>query len=203
MQLNVTEEDIRKSVALTGYRPNKLPFGYDFNHPDALRLKAILKNEYRYLIEQGYTCFLTGGALGCDMMAAEVILELKQEYRHDAKVWHILCAPCYHYTKKWNDADRERLNRIAKKSSSVVFVSETEYYNGCMQKRNRYMVDTSGLLLAVYDGQPGGTKYTVDYARSQNKKVIILNPKELLRVKLIETPQDVDFMMNYNNPFKF
>ncbi len=36
---------------------------------------------------------------------------------------------------------------------------------GCMQRRNRYMVDRSSLLIAVYDGIPqGGTLNTLSYA---------------------------------------
>lgn len=39
------------------------------------------------------------------------------------------------------------------------------------------MVDNADLVIAVYDGSSsGGTAYTVDYARKQGKKIIIINP---------------------------
>ena len=33
-----------------------------------------------------------------------------------------------------------------------------------MFRRNRYLVDEADLLLAAFDGKPGGTAMTVDYA---------------------------------------
>jgi predicted Rossmann fold nucleotide-binding protein DprA/Smf involved in DNA uptake len=56
---------------------------------------------------------------------------------------------------------------------------QTSYTRDCMIKRNRYMVDRSRYVLAVWDGSNGGTGYTVRYARSQNRIVQIINPTEL------------------------
>ena len=194
MEMPATREDVMKSVAFTGYRPKKLPFGSDLAHPDAIRLRANLKTEYQKLIRRGFRQFLTGGALGCDMMAAEVILEIKAELPRRMKISHWLCMPCLDYTAKWNSADKERLENI-KKQSIFFYVSDSPYYNGCMQKRNRYMVDTSRVLVAVYDGQSGGTKNTVEYAKSKNRKVVMLNPRQFMRIELIHTPQDIEMML--------
>ena len=191
-----TREDVLQSAAFTGYRPHKLPFGNDLSHPDAIRLRANLKTEYEKLIKKGFRQFLTGGALGCDMMAAEVILELKEEYRlSNISISHWLCMPCLDYTSKWSVADRERLEEIREKSYSF-YVSDKSYFKGCMQKRNRYMVDTSRVLLAVYDGQSGGTRNTVEYAKSKNRKVIIIDPGQFMRIELIQTHQDIQLMLN-------
>lgn len=191
--IQTTRDEIMRSVAITGYRPMKLPFGFDLDHPDAIRLRAMLKTEYEQLINHGFQFFLTGGALGVDLMAAEVILELKEEYRRKRiRISHWLCLPCLDHDLKWNDADRERLARIMEKSNTV-YVSETPYYNGCMQVRNRYMVDTSRVLLGVYDGQKGGTHSTIEYAKKKNRKIIILNPKTFMRIDMINTPGDIDY----------
>lgn len=191
MTNEVPYSDIRQSVAFTGYRPYKLPFGCDFNHPDAIRLRAILKAEYERLYKQGFRQFLTGGALGCDMMAAEVILEMKQEYGgRKSGIIHVLCIPCRRHTAKWEEADRERIRKIADKSL-VHFVSDKPYFNGCMQARNRYMVDTSRVLIAVYDGKKGGTHNTVEYAQKMNKKIIVIRPNDFMRLDLISSPSDI------------
>ena len=53
---------------------------------------------------------------------------------------------------------------------------QDHYGPGCMQRRNRYMVDHSALLIAVYDGRKtGGTYYTVKYAKSLDKDIRIIN----------------------------
>ena len=49
------------------------------------------------------------------------------------------------------------------------------YTSGCMQRRNRYMVDRSSLVLAVYDGMLGGTMYTLTYAMRQGVRVVTMD----------------------------
>ena len=55
---------------------------------------------------------------------------------------------------------------------------QRHYDKGCMLRRNRYMVDRSSRLIAVYDGLLGGTMYTVSYAMKQGLKVVLLDPEE-------------------------
>jgi uncharacterized phage-like protein YoqJ len=45
-----------------------------------------------------------------------------------------------------------------------------------MFRRNRYMVENADLLLAAYDGQPGGTATTVQYAIEVGIQVELLPP---------------------------
>lgn len=189
-----TRNDVMKSAAFTGYRPQKLPFGNDWTHPDAIRLKANIKAEYERLIGLGFRQFLTGGAMGCDLTAAEVVLELKEEYSRRFRIMHVLCMPCLDYNAKWGDQDKERLEKIKTKSLSY-YVSERPYFNGCMQIRNKHMVDTSRVLLAVYDGQSGGTRNTLEYAKGKNRKIIVIQPSDHMRIDLISTPQDIEFLL--------
>lgn len=46
----------------------------------------------------------------------------------------------------------------------------------CMFERNRYMVDNSSLMITLFNGLPGGTKSTIDYARSQGLEIVIIIP---------------------------
>ena len=193
----ITRDIIEISVALTGYRPGKLPFGYDLNHPCAIRLRALLKTEFERLILAGCRRFCTGGALGVDMLAAEVILELMEEYEGKIKIMHQLCIPCEEHFAKWRDEERQRFFGIATRSTCY-YVSHKPYFNGCMQQRNKYMVDTCRIVIAVYDGQKGGTHNTVEYAKEQNRHLIIIDPKQFTRLELIGTPGDVDMMDKMN-----
>ena len=45
-----------------------------------------------------------------------------------------------------------------------------------MQKRNRYMVDNSDIVIAVWDGTPGGTENTVRYAEKLGRKILSFEP---------------------------
>jgi len=41
--------------------------------------------------------------------------------------------------------------------------------------RNRYMVDESSRVIAVYDGrEDGGTTYTINYANTQGRTVTVI-----------------------------
>ena len=46
-----------------------------------------------------------------------------------------------------------------------------------MQRRNRYMVDHSALIIAVYDGLPGGTRQTLEYAIRQQVDFVDIHPE--------------------------
>lgn len=72
--------DWRHSVAFTGHRPQKLPFGFDETDPRCVDFKRRLCNSIEMMILEGYTHFISGGALGMDMYAAEAVLTLREQY---------------------------------------------------------------------------------------------------------------------------
>ena len=52
---------------------------------------------------------------------------------------------------------------------------QEEYSPGCMQRRNRYLVDHAALLIAVHDGLPG-TQKTIAYAMRRGIEVLDMPP---------------------------
>ena len=42
------------------------------------------------------------------------------------------------------------------------------------QKRNEWMVDHSSRVIAFFNGEPGGTANTIDYARKRGVDVVIV-----------------------------
>lgn len=119
-------------------------------------------------IKDGYLYFGAGGALGFDTIAAQTILELKKDY---PQIKLILVLPCKTQTRGWRQEDIEEYNRIMKDADKVVYTSHN-YYNGCMQKRNRYLVDYSSLCICYLNKTTGGTAYTVEYAKKSKLTII-------------------------------
>lgn len=158
-------------VSFTGYRPQKLPF-FSEEDPMCIDLKQRLKRQVEKLIESGAGEFFTGMALGVDIWCAEVVLELKEIYP-ELKLTAVL--PCRGQEKRWNAAEQQRYKEILEKCDKVLCLSES-YTKDCMMNRNKTLVELCDLLLAVYDGKPGGTKRTVDYASKQGRKTIIIPP---------------------------
>lgn len=65
----------------TGHRPKGLPFGYNEKDSRCKKLKKMLKKLIVQKIqEENTTAFLSGMALGTDMFAAEIVLELKRKF---------------------------------------------------------------------------------------------------------------------------
>lgn len=121
------------------------------------------------LIEQGYCYFGAGGALGFDTIAAQTVLNLRKKYE---QVKLILVLPCYSQAERWGSRDKQIYEEIKKSADKVVFTSD-EYTKGCMQKRNRYLVDNSSVCVCYLTKNVGGTAYTVNYA--QKKRLEIVN----------------------------
>lgn len=136
-----------------------------------LKRKAVVRNlkyELTTLIDKGYQYFGAGGALGFDTIAAQTVLELKEQFPH---IKLILVLPCETQTRGWKEKDITIYEEIKQQADKVVYTSK-EYTRGCMHKRNRHLVDNSSICIAYLTEQSGGTAYTVDYAREKGLTVI-------------------------------
>ena len=70
-----------KTCAFTGHRPQKLPFGLNEEDARCTALKEELRKQIINLIEdENVTHFISGMALGVDLVAAEIVLDLKASY---------------------------------------------------------------------------------------------------------------------------
>ncbi len=152
-------------VAFTGHRPDKLG-GYNQN-PTAAYVKQRLTAAVRWALSQGAEWFITGGALGVDTWAAEEVL------RQGGKL--CLAQPFEGFTSRWREEQIQRFEQIRQTADYVHTVSDSASKEAFLE-RNKWMVDKADVIIAVWDGSPGGTAYTVDYAKKQGKKVYVVNP---------------------------
>lgn len=165
-------KDIKTTACFTGHRPKSLPCLRYKNSPDYLRLRHQLKRLTAGLIEKkNVTHFITGAALGVDMLAAEIVLELKREY---SDITIEAAVPCRSQADRWSERDREQYNSLLSACDKVTLLSE-EYTPECMMNRNRYMVDNSAYVLAVWNGLPSGTGKTVKYAAACGREVFYVD----------------------------
>ena len=164
-------EDLARTCCFTGHRPAKLPWGSREEDPRCLALKEELDSRLTGIYEAGYRRFLCGMAIGCDMYFAEAVLKLRQQH---PDIYLEAVIPCGSQPDRWTVDLRQRYNRILDLCDKVT-VLQIAYTPDCMQKRNRYMVDRSSLLLACFDGRPGGTMSTILHARRQGLKTILID----------------------------
>lgn len=161
------------ACAFTGHRPKSFPWKYDESNPDCVLLKEVLATQIEALADRGVTDFLSGMAQGTDLWCSEIVLALKK--KNPALMLHCIL-PCKGQESKWTASAQERYHSILAQANEVVYVGQ-EYSRDCMLKQNRYLVDHSSFLLAVYNGTwRSGTGATVRYALKQRREVIIIDP---------------------------
>ena len=149
----------------TGHRPEKLPWGNDEQDQRCQALKLVIAQRVEQLADAGAEVFCCGMARGCDLYFAEAVLNLqKQRPKLQLEAW----IPCPSQADAWPEEDRIRREKLLD-GCGKVYTVEQFYSDGCMLRRNKAMVDQADVLLTVWDGSPGGTGWTVNYAKRQGK----------------------------------
>ena len=159
------------TCAFTGHRPADLPDRGQEDARQALALKSQLKETVNTLIDQGVNCFCGGGALGFDTWAAEAVLESRRQHSH---IRLHLILPCWGQEKSWQPQDQRRYRKIVEQADLTRFLA-SHYHIGCMQDRNRALVDGADVIVGYCTKKTGGTAYTLSYARRKKKRIILLN----------------------------
>ncbi len=123
------------------------------------------ENAVEKLISQGVDVFYSGGAVGFDTLAADIIMHKKLQYPN---IKLIVVLP-YHKTIR----SCEKHDGICNMPDEIITLSDN-YYPGCMHVRNRYMVDRSTHLICYCMRDQGGTAYTLKYAKKASVDIILV-----------------------------
>lgn len=159
-----SEAEKRKHrCCFTGHRPEKL-------RRSELEIRAELEREIRKAYVDGFTVFVTGMAKGVDIDAGEIVLQLCAE----GLPIRLICASPYPgFENSWSFDWQRRYKTVMKKADLVRYICP-RYYRGCFQIRNEWLVNHSARVIAVFNGQPSGTRNTIDYAHRQGVPVILI-----------------------------
>ena len=133
-------------------------------------VKAALRKQIDQAVHDGFTVFITGMARGVDLWAAEIVLDLRKRN----KEIRLICAiPHDGFEARWSPSWQE-LYRYVLAEADLTRVISKGYHTGVYQLRNEWMVNHSTRVIAVFNGQPSGTKNTIDYAYRQGVPVVLL-----------------------------
>lgn len=170
--------DVSKTCCFTGHRPNRLPWGEQENHPNALACKALLAMEMEQAWQDGYRRFFCGMALGADLIFAEAVLACQQVH---PDITLLAAIPCEDQTRGWPEDQKTRYQEILRCiAPQNIILIQRKRTRDCMLRRNRFMVGHSQRIIALYDAKSsGGTHYTLSYALSQKLERVIINPVTL------------------------
>ena len=109
------------------------------------QIQERLRNEIVTAIQNGYTFFYAGGAIGFDTMAAQAVLELKTQYPH---IKLILVLPCVNQTDGWEQSDIDEYERIRDLADEVIYTSE-EYKKGCVCTKEIVILSITAVCVFV------------------------------------------------------
>jgi uncharacterized phage-like protein YoqJ len=153
----------RLIIAATGHRPNKLG-GYG---DDTLERATVLA--CRFLQDRKPSSVITGMALGWDTAIALAAQRLRIPY--------IAAVPFQGQQSMWPMTAKQRYQTLLEAATEVVMVTRGGYSPQAMHLRNRWMVDRCDLLVALWNGTPGGTAACVAYAKQVEREWINLWPE--------------------------
>ncbi len=152
-----------ESIAFTGHR--NIPVS------QMDRVREWLRTAISHAYKHGKRHFYCGMALGFDMLAAEAILSLKVELPN---IRLIATVPFRGQSSRWSAIEQRRYKQLIAQADKVIVLSE-RYYQGCLLRRNDYMLARTSGVIAYFNGNPkGGTYYTCREARYKGMDVINL-----------------------------
>ncbi len=159
--MNDLKFDRTVSAAFTGHR------FYDFSQRVFIqeRLTSAISEAY----DHGIRNFISGFALGIDLMAAQLVQSLKCNLPGISLTAAI---PFAGQAERYNIYDKRVYGRLLELADKVIVLSDC-YYPRCFLDRDEFMVENASYLIAYYDGrEKGGTYYTIKKARARGIPII-------------------------------
>lgn len=150
-------------VCFTGHRPEKLSRCEKVIRKD-------LEIQIRQAISEGLNVFITGMARGVDIWAAQIVLNFRNK-GYDIK---LVCACPYDgFETAWSRNWQKQYMAILTEADYVKYICG-KYSRTCFQIRNKWMVDHSTRVIAVFNGEKSGTKHTIDYATKVGVPIVYI-----------------------------
>lgn len=159
-----SEQELRlHRCCFTGPRPENL-------NRSETEVKTVLEAAIRASIKDGYTTFISGMARGVDIWAAQIVLK---ERSKNSKIKLIAAPPYKGFETRWTQFWQEQYIFILQYADLTRFVCNG-YSIASFQMRNEWMVNHSNRVIAVYDGKPGGTRNTIEYAKAKEVECLLI-----------------------------
>lgn len=157
-----------KTIAFTGESVLTTSTGV----PDR-NLENVVRTELYYVLEEccneGKDTFLCGMELGFDLLAAEVVLELKKSYP-DIKLYAII--PFTGQEDEYDSEEKVRYRRINEATDGRQVIWSKDYSVLSYLKRNDFMIENCSEIIAYSNNNKTGAYYTVHKARKNNMDVL-------------------------------
>lgn len=154
---------------LSGYSTYQLQY---HEKEDIDKLKNAIKKTLVQTINEGCLHYLCGFDEGTDLIFAECLLELKKQYPN---IILESVLPYENQAEKWDEKTREKYYDLLSKCDRETIL-QSHFDKDCFIKRNRYMVNKSDMLIAVYFDKLSNALFSLNYANHLGKRIICIDP---------------------------
>ncbi|MDR0273244.1 MAG: DUF1273 domain-containing protein [Clostridiales bacterium] len=135
-------------------------------------IKASLEEKLISLIDENGTTFMyNGGARGFDLLAAEIAINLKD--RGLPIILFLIFPFKENYAVNWTPHEKERLDNALRFADAKIWMTE-KYYDGCLRKRDKYLVKNSDICIACMTCGLSGAGQTTRLARERGLTIVTL-----------------------------
>lgn len=150
------------TCCFTGHRT----FSWGADPKKHKELQEKLEKVINTAVSKGVLHFICGNAIGVDSWAAQLVLEKKKE---NPQIFLEIAVPFENH-----NANVPLCQSIQQKADLVHVVSKAKDRRSAFYERNRYMVDNSDMLIAVYEPsrEKCGTAGTIRYAENKGLEII-------------------------------
>ena len=90
----------------------------------------------------------------------------------------VIARPFPSQPARWPIDARKHYDKILQKADRIIEICNDPYVASKMKKPNEWVIDNSEAVIAIWNGQAGGTKNCIEYARARRKPVLVIDPVE-------------------------
>jgi uncharacterized phage-like protein YoqJ len=141
-----------KNLYVTGYKPKELNI-FNRNDKSIFYIKECIRKRLLSLLEEGLEWVIISGQAGVELWAAEVTLQLKEEFPINLAI----IPPFLNQEKFWREEAQEEYYAICSQADFFEPLTNKEYISPSQFKlKDRWMVEKTDGCLILYDEEYGG-----------------------------------------------
>ena len=174
-------ENIQTVISIIGHKPNRL-FGYYGKLDLYDKLKRLITERLGELTcaVDGNILLVNGLALGTDRIFSRISFELAKQ---DKRYFTEAIIPYAKYEANWPQETQEEYYDLLKQFDVVTYMTKKDYIPDLVTIRDKYMINESDFMLAVYSGGKGEILDAIKYARKSNVPVVRIKPREIYKME--------------------
>ncbi|MFI3267423.1 MAG: SLOG family protein [Rikenellaceae bacterium] len=161
-----------KTIAFTGNRTLTSPDGKLQHELKATLCNLLMELLEREYLENGITTFISGMAIGWDMLCATVVVELKRKH---PEIRLVAALPFIEQADRYSPSERDQYRHLIDNADFTIAIGGYTYTNQAYHDRNDFLIANSHKLIAYHNGKPrSGTASTIRKATEQGVEVVNL-----------------------------